>query len=80
VVLDTLEALFSGLPNQAILRTELRRLFRRLKDRGMTAVIAGEQIIAAPALIKKLLRPLRRFIGDMSQTERILLGLDLRKA
>jgi len=41
---------------------------------------AGEQIIAAPTLIKQLPRPLRRFIGDMSQTERILLGLDLRKA
>lgn len=43
VVLDTLEALFSGLPNQAILRAELRRLFRWLKDRGMTAVITGER-------------------------------------
>lgn len=41
---------------------------------------AGKQIIAAPTLIKKLPLPLRRFIGDMSQTERILLGLDLRKA
>lgn len=40
----------------------------------------GEQIIAAPTLIKKLPLPLRRFIGDMSQSERILLGLDLRKA
>jgi circadian clock protein KaiB len=40
----------------------------------------GEQIIAAPTLIKKLPLPLRRFIGDMSQTERILLGLDLRVA
>jgi circadian clock protein KaiB len=40
----------------------------------------GEQIIAAPTLIKKLPLPLRRFIGDMSQTERILLGMDLRKA
>ena len=39
----------------------------------------GEQIIAAPTLIKKLPLPLRRFIGDMSQTERIILGLDLRK-
>ena len=38
-----------------------------------------EQIVAAPALIKKLPLPLRRFIGDMSQTERILLGLDLRR-
>jgi circadian clock protein KaiB len=41
---------------------------------------AGEQIIAAPTLIKKLPLPQRRFIGDMSDTERILLGLDLRKA
>ena len=40
----------------------------------------GEQIIAAPTLIKRLPLPLRRFIGDMSQTERILLGLDLREA
>ncbi|MGZ4969217.1 MAG: circadian clock KaiB family protein [Methylobacter sp.] len=39
----------------------------------------GEQIIATPTLIKKLPLPLRRFIGDLSQTERILLGLDLRK-
>jgi circadian clock protein KaiB len=38
----------------------------------------GEQIIAAPTLIKKLPLPLRRFIGDMSNTERILLGMDLR--
>lgn len=38
----------------------------------------GEQIIAAPTLIKKLPLPLRKFIGDMSNTERILLGLDLR--
>ena len=38
----------------------------------------GEQIIAAPTLIKKLPLPLRRFIGDMANTERILLGLDLR--
>lgn len=37
----------------------------------------GEQIIAAPTLIRKLPLPLRKFIGDMSNTERILLGLDL---
>ena len=36
------------------------------------------QIIAAPTLVKELPPPLRRFIGDMSKTERILLGLDLR--
>src|SRR6187431_1207262 len=43
VVLDTIEALFAGLPNHAILRAELRRLFRWLKDRGMTALITGEK-------------------------------------
>ncbi|MEO5685825.1 MAG: circadian clock protein KaiC [Burkholderiaceae bacterium] len=43
VVLDTIEALFSGLPNHAVLRAELRRLFRWLKDRGVTAVITGER-------------------------------------
>ena len=40
----------------------------------------GEQIIAAPTLVKKLPLPLRRFIGDMSNTERILVGMDLRTA
>ena len=40
---------------------------------------AGEQILAAPTLIKKLPLPLRRIIGDMSRTERVLVGLDLRK-
>lgn len=43
VVLDTLEALFAGLPNEAILRAELRRLFRWLKEQGVTAVITAEQ-------------------------------------
>jgi len=38
----------------------------------------GEQIIATPTLIKKLPLPLRRFIGDMADTKRIILGLDLR--
>jgi circadian clock protein KaiB len=37
-----------------------------------------EQIIATPTLIKHLPRPLRKFIGDLSNTERILLGLDVR--
>jgi circadian clock protein KaiB len=40
----------------------------------------GEQIIAAPTLIKKLPLPLRRFFGDMSNTSNILIGLDLREA
>ena len=43
VVLDTIETLFAGLDNQAILRSELRRLFGWLKDRGMTTVITGER-------------------------------------
>jgi circadian clock protein KaiB len=38
----------------------------------------GDQIIAAPTLIKRLPLPLRRIIGDMSTTERVLVGLDLR--
>jgi circadian clock protein KaiC len=43
IVIDTLEALFAGLPNEAILRAELRRLFRWLKERGVTAVITAEK-------------------------------------
>ncbi len=43
VVIDTPEALFSSLPNEFILRAEMRRLFRWLKDRGLTAVITGER-------------------------------------
>jgi circadian clock protein KaiB len=39
----------------------------------------GEQIIAAPTLIKKLPLPQRRIIGDMSKSERVLAGLDLQK-
>jgi circadian clock protein KaiC len=43
VVLDTLEALFAGLRNEAVLRAELRRLFRWLKVKGVTAVITAER-------------------------------------
>ncbi len=43
VVLDTIETLFSGLDDTALLRAELRRLFGWLKDRGVTAVITGER-------------------------------------
>src|SRR6476659_2111834 len=38
-----------------------------------------EQIIAAPTLVKKLPRPIRKFVGDMSNTQKILIGLDLYK-
>src|SRR5579859_5181732 len=43
VVLDTIENLFAGLQNQGILRAELRRLFRWLKDKGVSAVITAER-------------------------------------
>lgn len=43
VVLDTIESLFSGLPNPLILRAELRRLFRWLKEKGVTVIITGEK-------------------------------------
>jgi circadian clock protein KaiC len=43
VVLDTIEALFSGFLNEALLRAELRRLFRFLKSKDVTAIVTGEQ-------------------------------------
>jgi circadian clock protein KaiC len=43
VVIDTIESLFLGLPNLALARAEMRRLFHWLKDRGLTAVITGER-------------------------------------
>ncbi len=43
VVLDTIESLFTSLPNEHILRAELRRLFRWLKDKGVTTIITGER-------------------------------------
>src|SRR5688572_23842094 len=43
IVLDTIESLFAGLSNAAVLRAELRRLFAWLKERGITAVITGER-------------------------------------
>ena len=41
------------------------------------ALAKGEQIVAAPTLVKKLPLPLRRFIGDLSDTERVIVGMDL---
>ena len=43
IFLDTLEALFSGFSNEGVLRAELRRLFRWLKERGLTTVITAEK-------------------------------------
>jgi len=39
----------------------------------------GDQIIAVPTLIRQLPSPLRRFIGDLSDTERVLVGLDIKE-
>ena len=43
VVIDTIETLFAGLRNEMILRSELRRLFEWLKDKGVTAIVTGER-------------------------------------
>lgn len=43
VVLDTVETLFSGFTNEAVLRAELRRLFRWLKEQGVTTIVTGER-------------------------------------
>ena len=43
MVLDTIETLFGALPNQSIVRAELRRLFRWLKEKGVTVVMTGER-------------------------------------
>ena len=45
----------------------------------MPSLAKDEQIIAAPTLVKKLPLPFRRIIGDMSDVEKVLMGLDLRK-
>jgi circadian clock protein KaiC len=43
VVLDTIESIFAGLPSPSILRAELRRLFRWLREKGVTAIVTGER-------------------------------------
>ncbi len=76
----------SPISNQAI--TNIKRICEEyLKGRYELEVIdiyqqpvlaKGEQIIAVPTLIKKLPPPLRRFIGSMTDADRVLLGLDLK--
>ncbi len=58
----------------------LKRRYRlEVVDVNQRPLLAkGEQIVAAPTLVKYLPTPLRKFIGDMSNMERILVGLDLR--
>ena len=65
---------------KAICEEHLRGRYRlEVIDIYQQPVLAkGEQILAAPTLIKHLPPPIRRFIGDMSQKDKILLGLDLK--
>ena len=44
------------------------------------ALAKGDQILAIPTLVRKLPEPVRKIIGDLSNTERVLVGLDLRPA
>jgi circadian clock protein KaiB len=74
-------------PKSTLAISNVRKLCKtHLADRYELKVIdiyqqpklaAGEQIVATPTLIKKLPLPLRKLIGDMSDTERFLVGLDL---
>ena len=41
---------------------------------------SGDQILAIPTLVRKLPQPIKKIIGDLSNTERVLVGLDLREA
>ena len=59
VMFDTIEALFSGFQNEAILRAELRRLFRWLRDRELTTVITGE---TGPATLTR--HGLEEYVSD----------------
>ncbi len=60
VVLDTIESLFLGFENTAILRAELRRLFQWLKDRGVTTIITGER--GAPGQLTR--QGLEEYVSD----------------
>jgi circadian clock protein KaiB len=84
----TLRLYVAGMTSRSIRAVENVRAFceKHLEGRYDLAVIdvyqqpalaKSEQLIAAPTLIKKLPLPLRRLIGDMSNEDRILVGLDL---
>ncbi len=74
VVLDTIESLFGGLSNAAILRAELRRLFRWLKDKGVTAIITGER--GEGALHPPRPGGIRLGLRDIARPPRIRAALD----
>ncbi len=77
-------------PKSVVAFANLRRLCEEhLPDRYQIEVIdliqnphlaAGDQIVAIPTLVRKLPEPLRRIVGDLSNTERTLVGLQLRPA
>jgi circadian clock protein KaiC len=81
-VSDTVAALFSGFDNTRILQAELRRLFAWLKNKGVTAIITAEtgEGKLIPTLVRRLPPPLKKIIGDLSKTDRVLVGLDLKPA
>jgi circadian clock protein KaiB len=85
-----LKLYITGITPQSLLATDNIKMIceKHLKGRYTLEVIdlyknpalaKGEQIIAAPTLIKKLPLPLRWIIGNMSDTERVLVGLDLKE-
>jgi circadian clock protein KaiC len=78
VVLDTVESLFAGLPNAAILRAELRRLFRWLKSRGVTAIITGERG-SQPGLLTR--HGLEEYVSDcvIALDHRVSAGISSRR-
>jgi len=75
-------------PNSVKAFTNLKRICEQhLKGKYTIEVIdllknpqlaAGDQILAIPTLVRKLPQPLKRIIGDLSNTERVLVGLDVR--
>jgi circadian clock protein KaiB len=77
-------------PKSVAAYANLKRLCEEhLKGRYMIEVIdltrnpqlaAGDQIVAIPTLVRKLPEPLRRIVGDLSNTERTLVGLQLRSS
>jgi len=80
----------TGTTNRSVLAiTNLKRICEEYLDGRyelevvdlykMPSLAKDEQIIAAPTLIKKLPLPFRRIIGDMSNIEKVLMGLDLKK-
>jgi circadian clock protein KaiC len=77
VALDTLESLFSGFDNPIVLRSELRRLFRWLKDRGVTAVITGER---GDGALTPRARGIRLRLRDPARSPRQRPGVDAAAA